>query len=218
MPNRKPHSFATLLAPEALDSIARSSGLVSRHSPKFNAAGFVLALLGATSRGASSYNQVAAALAGFAPRPMSRQAMSGRLSPKSTDFLTNVPKDTVSSARLWDLYAQRWSIEIAFRAAKQSSNARRALGHKSSEHHIKALVLATALLTVLAMKVHSCLRITPRADRGASLEKTFDAFTEYVVRRSAHNLDEPFAPDPRHLAHDKRRRPTLWQSITRCLG
>ena len=428
MPNRKPHSFASLLAPETLDSIAHSSGVVSRHSPKFNAAGFVLALLGAASRGASSYNQVAAALAGFAPRPMSRQAMSGRLSPKSTDFLTNVlaaavarrtrpsfaalgelpfrrvlvedstvvsmfkgnaaafpnngngrtdtagckldlvtdllsgealaarfcaarepdqalsseiighcregdlvlrdmgyfcihalddidsrgafwlsrlpanvglrdrrgrrlaellkaapgkrvdirvqlgsrvpigcrlvatrlgkaqaaanrrhrrregkrrgktpskegllrdawsivvtnvPKETVPAARLWALYAQRWSIEIAFRAAKQSSNTHKALGHRSSEHHIKALVLATALLTVLAMKVHAQLRAAPDADRGASLEKTYDAFVDYVLRRSAHNLDEPFAPDPRHLAHDKRARPTLWQSITRCLG
>ena len=426
--NRKPPSISSLIPADTLDRIARSSGLVARSSHKFSATAFVIALLGSVSRGASSLNHIAVGLAGFAPQPMSRQAVAGRLSEKSSDFLagvvssavarrcsrataslrggpfgrvlvedstvvsmfkgnaaafpnngngrvdtagckldlvtdllsgdalaarftaarepdqalaseilehcregdlvlrdmgyfcfhalddidtrgaywmsrlpagvslrdtrgrplldmlggakrkridvwveigtrtplrcrlvatrldeeraaanrrhrrsearrrgktpkkeallrdgwslvvTNVPKDELVAAKVWHLYAQRWSIEIGFRAAKQSSNAARALGHKSSEHHVKALVLAASLMMVLGMKVYARLRPAPEDDRGVSLEKVCDAFAEYILRRNRDTLDVPFEPDPRHLAHDKRRRATLWQSITLCLG
>lgn len=132
--------------------------------------------------------------------------------------VTNAPKETIPAAKLWDLYAQRWSIEIAFRAAKQATNTAKALGHRSSEHHIKALVLATALMTVLAMKVYSTLRYAPEHGGGASLERICDLFAGYIARRNRDTLHEPFAPDPRHVAHDRRRRPTLWHSITLALG
>ncbi len=79
-------------------------------------------------------------------------------------------------------------------------------------------MLATALLMVLAMKVHARLRTAPGGDAGASLGKASDAFADYILRRNGMNLAEPFDPDPRHLAHDKRRRPTLWQSVTYCLS
>ena len=428
--NRKPAapSSASLLDPATLDSIARSSELVARSSSKFNATSFVLALLGSVSRGASSLNHIAVSLAGFAPEPMSRQAMAGRLSEKSSTFLanvlsavvakryckvfaslkalpfprvlvedstvvsmfkgnaaafpnngngrtstagckldlvtdllsgeavaarfcparepdqklapdilehcrpgdlvlrdmgyfclhalsdidsrgaywmsrlpatvglrdrrdralreilrgakrnridlqvevgsrapmpcrlvatrlgkkqaaanrrhrrrearrrgktpskegllrdawslvvTNIPREMIPAASVWGIYAQRWSIEIGFRAAKQSSNAAKALGHKSSEHHIKALVLATALMMVLGMKIHAQLRASPEDEAGASLEKTCDAFADYILKRNRNNLAEPFAPDPRHVAHDKRRRLTLWQATTQLLG
>jgi len=428
MPNRKPCSAASLLRPEVLCSIARSSGLVARSSRKFDATSFVLALLGAVSRGASSLNHIAVGLACFAPRPMSRQAMAKRFSEKSSAFLvglissavaargskvfaslsgmpfarilvedstvvsmfrgnatafpnngngrvdtagckldlvtdllsgeavaarfcaarepdqalaseivghcragdlvlrdmgyfcfhalddidtrgaywmsrlpatvglvdrqgrtlgellkaarrnrvdiavemgsrtpvacrlvatrlgeeqaaanrrecrrasrkhgrtpsreslmraswslvvTNVTRDILPAPAVWSIYAQRWSIEIAFRAIKQSSNTAKALGHKSSEHHIKALVLATALLMVLGMKVQARLRSAPEARGAASLEKICDALADYLLRRNRNSLDEPFDPDPRHIAHDKRRRPTLRQSITLTLG
>ncbi|MDH3264495.1 MAG: IS4 family transposase [Paracoccaceae bacterium] len=428
MPNRKPPSAASLLRPEVLCSIARSSGLIARHSHKFDASSFVLSLLGAVSRGASSLNHIAVGLASFAPRAMSRQAMAGRFSEKSSAFLggvissvvaarggkvfaslsgmpftrilvedstvvsmfrgnaaafpnngngkvdtagckldlitdllsgeavaarfcaarepdqklaseiflhcregdlvlrdmgyfcahvlddmdtrgvywmsrlpagvslrdrrgrpllemlkaarrnrvdvwvevgsrtplhcrlvatrlseeqaaanrrerkrsshkrgattkrealvrdgwslvvTSVPKEMLPARSVWDVYAQRWSIEIGFRAIKQSSNTAKALGHKSSEHHIKALVLATALLMVLGMKVHARLRAAPEAGGAASLEKICDAFADYLLRRNRHTLDEPFDPDPRHIAHDKRSRLTLRQSITLSLG
>jgi hypothetical protein len=432
MPNRNRKSAAvsalSLLRPDVLHSIARSSGLVARSSPRFDATSFTFALLGSVSRGASSLNHIAVALAGLAPKPMSRQAMAGRFSERSSSFLagvissvvaarsskvfaslsdrpfrrvlvedstvvsmfkgnaaafpnngngrvdtagckldlvtdllsgeavaarfcaarepdqslasailehcregdlvlrdmgyfcirslrdieergaywmsrlpasvslrdrggrtlreilkeskrkridiqvtlgsrtpfacrlvatrlsaqraaanrrerrrsskrhgktpakeglmrdawslvvTNVPRERVPAKSVWDIYAQRWSVEIGFRAIKQSSNTARALGHRSSEHHIKALVLATALLMVLGMKAHARLRTAPEGEAGASLEKTCDAFADYILRRNRDTLDEPFAPDPRHVAHDKRRRLTLWQSITLCLG
>ena len=428
MPNRKTPSISSLLPADTLERIARSSGLVARRSHKFDATSFTLALLGAASGGASSLNHLALGLAGFAPRPMSRQAMANRLSAKSSDFLlgvvssavarrcrkafrslsgspfkrvlvedstvvsmfkgnaaafpnngngtvdtagckldlitdlvsgepvaarfcaareadqslsgeifehcregdlvlrdmgyfnlhtlddidtrgaywmsrlpanvtlrdrggrplaemlgrakrnrvdawveigsgvplrcrlvatrldegraaanrrrrrsegrrrckapkkeallrdgwslvvTNVTRDELPAAKVWEVYAQRWSIEIGFRAAKQSANAARALGHKSSEHHIKALVLATALMMVLGMRVHARLRAAPECEGGPSLEKICDAFADYILRRNRDTLHEPFDPDPRHVAHDKRRRRTLWQSITLALG
>ena len=132
--------------------------------------------------------------------------------------VTSVPRDLLPAAKVWDLYAQRWSIEIAFRAAKQSTNTARALGHRSSEHHIKALVLATALMMVLGMKVYSRLRAAPDCDGGVSLEKICDLFADYISRRNRDSLDDPFEPDPRHIAHDKRARPTLWQSVSLALG
>ncbi len=96
MPDRKPPSAASLLPAETLDAIARSSGLVARSSPRFNAQGFVLALLGSVSRGASSLNHIAIGLAGFAPRPMSRQAVAGRLSGRSSAFLAGVLSSAVA--------------------------------------------------------------------------------------------------------------------------
>lgn len=432
MPNRnsKPAalSASSLLRPDTLHRIAKSSGLVARSSPKFSAASFTLALLGSVSKGASSLNHIAVALAGFAPKPMSRQAVSKRFSEKSSAFLsgavssvvaarcskvfaslagrpfrrvlvedstvvamfkgnsgafpnngngrsdtagckldlvtdllsgeavaarfypardndgalapeildhcregdlvlrdmgyfclhalhdiesvgafwmsrlpasvglrdrdgrplreilrasrrnridtrvtlgsrtpfpcrlvatrlskeraaanrrhrrreakrrgktaskegllrdawslvvTNVPRETVPARSVWDIYAQRWSIEIGFRAIKQSSNCRKALGHKSNEHHIKALVLATALLMVLGMKAYSRLRAAPDDGGGVSLEKLSDAFADYILKRNRDNLGDAFAPDPRHIMHDKRHRLTLWQSITLALG
>lgn len=426
--NRKTPSISSLLPADTLGRIARSSGLVARSSNRFDPTSFVLSLLGSVSCGASSLNHIAVGLSGFAPRPMSRQAMGKRFSKKSSDFLvgvvgsvvarrcrkafgalsgspfkrvlvedstvvsmfrgnaaafpnngngkvdtagckldlvtdlvsgepvaarfcaarepdqslaseilehcregdlvlrdmgyfclhalddidtlgafwmsrlpanvglvdrdgrclgeilkeakrkrvdirvsmgsrtplecrlvatrlseeraaanrrersrssrrhgktpkkaalmrdgwslvvTNASKETLPAAKVWALYAQRWSIEIGFRAFKQSSNTAKALGHKSSEHHIKALVLATALLMVLGMKLHARLRAAPESEGGASLEKICDAFADYLLRRNRDTLTEPFAPDPRHVAHDKRRRPTLWQSITAPLG
>lgn len=132
--------------------------------------------------------------------------------------LTNATRDIVPARSLWPIYAQRWSIEIAFRALKQATNITRALAHRSSEHHIKALVLAAALTMALSMRAHATLRTSPESGRQPSLEKVCDALVDYVSRRNRDNLGEPFDPDHRHLAHDKRRRPTLWQSITYCLG
>ena len=132
--------------------------------------------------------------------------------------VTNVPRESVPAAEVWDIYAQRWSIEIGFRAVKQSTNCRKALGHRSGEHHIKALVLAIALLMVLGMKAYSRLRAAPDEGGGVSLEKLCDAFAGYILKRNRDNLGEAFAPDPRHITHDKRSRLTLWQSVTAALG
>ena len=101
MPNRnsKPAALSahSLLRSDTLHRIARSSGLVSRFSPRFDAESFTLALLGSVSGGASSLNHIAAALAGFTPKPMSRQAVSKRFSERSSTFLAGAVSSAVAA-------------------------------------------------------------------------------------------------------------------------
>ena len=73
-----------------LDSLARTSRLIQRHSRKFSASGFLLSLIQCATRGTSSFHHLATAQAGFEPLPMTRQAMAQRLSPASSQFLVRV--------------------------------------------------------------------------------------------------------------------------------
>ena len=90
--------FEESLLPKAdqLDRIARESRLIQRSSRKFNASGFLIALLKAVVKGDTSFNHLAMHLAGFAAKPMSRQGMSERFGPASSSFLLSVIQHVLS--------------------------------------------------------------------------------------------------------------------------
>lgn len=85
LPATDPHSIFS-----DLDSIARQSGLILRHSRKFSASGFLLSLLQSVTRGSCSLNQIAMALGQFESDSMSRQALHKRFNEYSSTFLMRV--------------------------------------------------------------------------------------------------------------------------------
>jgi len=86
-----------------LSSIARETGLIIRHSFKFNAEGFLLSLLQSVSSGQGSCNQIAVALALNGAKPLSRQALWNRVDAKAVSFMMEVTRRAVE---------QRWSNEV----------------------------------------------------------------------------------------------------------
>lgn len=133
-------------------------------------------------------------------------------------LITNVPLDILPARKVSDIYALRWSIEIKFRAFKQSCQLSRGLKHKSGFHHIEAMVLAAMLYQLLSIKLHARLS-TGKAFRGQiSIEKLSDAFSIHLMRLTGRVESWLFAPDPRHMRYEKRNRTNHWQAITQSLA
>jgi hypothetical protein len=129
--------------------------------------------------------------------------------------ITNIPSTSHSALKIQRLYTLRWSIEIKFRAFKQSCQLSRGLRHKSSFHHIEAMVLAAMIFQLLTMKAQQILgggdhtRVSP--------EKTSDALSIFIMQMSSNSLTWDFKADPRHLRYETRKRPNLCKQITYCL-
>lgn len=132
--------------------------------------------------------------------------------------ITNVSKEDIPTSQLYEIYALRWSIEIQFRAFKQACRLGPSLNHRSDPLHIEALVLASMIFQLLTLTIHALCR--SRATKGAepSLEKLSDAYAAHLQSLSRQAAGCSFKPDSRHLAHDRRKRPTLWQSAIQSLG
>lgn len=136
-------------------------------------------------------------------------------------LVTNVPRAKVGAAKLSELYAFRWSIEISFRSLKQSSRLHQSLARKAGKHQIEALVLAAMILHVMSVRTHAALlRQTRDLDEVIySLEKVAKSVANYLATRTRATLTEPYRPDHRHLRHDKRKdRITLTQLMICYLG
>ncbi len=133
-------------------------------------------------------------------------------------MVTNIPAEKTGSETLFKLYAQRWQIEIVFRAWKQSGRADAALKRRSNPFHLECLMLAALLHLLLTMKVAG-LVAAGVANLAASIEKLADSLASHILRM-AHILELPdWSPDPRHLALDRRNtRSSLAQSRNSCLG
>ncbi len=133
-------------------------------------------------------------------------------------LVTNLPRHAITARKLNDIYALRWSIEIQFRALKQSCQISRALTHKSDFFHLEALVLAAMIYQILALNLHRHLCQRHGLGGWLSIEKISDYFSIHLLALDPENLDAPFAPDIRHVRHERRRRPNHWQAIIHCLG
>jgi hypothetical protein len=150
----------------------------------------------------------------------------GRSTPKKESLVragwrilvTNLSVDQMAADRISDLYALRWSIEIKFRAFKQSCKLSHGLKHKSGFHHIEAMVLAAMLYQLLTMRVHAAL-VRRRAFAGwLSIEKISDYVSIYLLGLARDLSTSLPPPDPRHLRYEKRKRMNHWQSITHSLA
>lgn len=120
-------------------------------------------------------------------------------------MLTNLGGGEADVGQLAAVYRARWAVEIQFRAWKQALNLDKVLNRRSNEHHMQALVLAAMIAHQLGMRVASRMgELLGRA--WVSYEKVYDLLAPHLVR--ARDLDElqGFAPEPRHIKRDKRRR------------
>lgn len=133
-------------------------------------------------------------------------------------LVTNMPAKAITPKRLNDIYSLRWSIEIQFRALKQSCQINRALTHKSDFLHLEALVLSSMIYQILTLKIHSELCRKHGAGGWMSIEKLSDYFPIYLLSLNQITDNTSFTPDLRHLRYERRTRLNHWQAINHCLG
>ena len=130
---------------------------------------------------------------------------------------TNVESDRMTAANLFKLYSIRWEIEITFRAWKQSGNLVSALARKSNQVHLQALMLASALLLILTMKIATLLQ-SMHQKVGISIEKIAVDLAGFILGiRSMMSLAD-YNPDIRHVKHERRNRLALREIAISCLS
>ena len=128
--------------------------------------------------------------------------------------ITNLPKERFGSDAIHRLYSIRWSIEIHFRAMKQSSHLHRGLNQKSNYHHLKTMLLALMIKTVLTMNLEMRMRRSLGKLSEISIEKLSDAFSIYLTQLQGERTESPVIFDPRHVKKEKRKRLSLYAAMT----
>ena len=125
-------------------------------------------------------------------------------------FVTNVAANQLTATSIAQLYGVRWSVEIEFRAWKQSTKVQAALNRITNRYHLEALVLASLIFHLLTLRmIQHFQRSEP--DKTFSSEKTADWLTSQIL--AARSLTTPLVADPRHLSHDRRIRPLLIDTL-----
>jgi transposase len=133
-------------------------------------------------------------------------------------IITNVRDGRIDPDQLYKLYSIRWSIEIQFRAMKQSAQLHHSLNHRTDPLLIEALVMAVLIRQLLTIHLHAGLnRSFPKGLR-ASIEKLSDVYSQFCLTRTRTNLFEPFTYDLRHIVHEKRKRLTLYDITVQSLA
>ena len=120
-------------------------------------------------------------------------------------MLTNLGMADFPPKRLRAIYAARWGVEIQFRAWKQSQNLDKALKRKSGEHHLMAIVLAAMINHLIGMRMARWLRRKNGA-LDLSYEKLYDALAIHSHTAGYWEDILGFAPCPKHIQRDKRKR------------
>jgi len=133
-------------------------------------------------------------------------------------IITSVEDDRIDPDQIYKLYSIRWSIEIQFRAMKQSNQLHHSLNHRTDPFLIEALVLAVLIRQLLTIDLQVRLNDSLPPDKRVSIEKLSDAYSHHFLTRTQENLRESFRYDLRHLIHEKRKRPTLYAATVQCLA
>ncbi len=133
-------------------------------------------------------------------------------------IITNIGDDRIDPDQIYKLYSIRWSIEIQFRAMKQSSQLHHSLNHRTDPFLIEALVMAVLIRQLLTIDLQAQLNHSLSEGRRISIEKLCDACSHYFLTRTRQNLYEPFRYDLRHLVHEKRKRLSLYAATLHSLA
>jgi hypothetical protein len=132
-------------------------------------------------------------------------------------LLTNLPEEQVTARQIYQLYSIRWSIEIQFRAMKQSSHLHHSLNHKADPFQVEALLLAVVIRHVLTIDLQARLNETLDGKQRVSIEKLSDAFSHFLLGLDHSNKHAAFQFDLRHVVHEKRKRSTLYATTVQSL-
>ena len=134
-------------------------------------------------------------------------------------IVCNVGDDKLSAQQLRDLYRMRWSIEIEFRAFKQSCSYSKAYSRRSNYFHYEAIMLAGLLISLMSMNFAKSALRQGIERRELSREKLYDfVLLAIQISTSIGDVLQTFRrADQRHLRMDRRKRESLHSSTARAL-
>lgn len=67
-------------------------------------------------------------------------------------YITSLPREQVSAAKILEIYPLRWRVEIIFKACKSHSAVREIAAHRSNAEHVQAMLYAWLIALVLAAR------------------------------------------------------------------
>jgi hypothetical protein len=82
-----------------------------------------------------------------------------------TVLVTNVKEADVSNSNIIRWYKMRWRIELIFKACKSHTGMLKIVGHKTNQHHAKALVL-TWVLAMIILADRGCFAMANLCEEG----------------------------------------------------
>ena len=130
-----------------------------------------------------------------------------------TIYVTNIGDELFTPSQIHQFYAQRWAIEIRFRAFKGSLHMKKALNRITSASHLRVLLQAAYIFAQLTARVTNALAAQwCKSMAEVSIEKVAKWLMASIGSTQA--LDKPLPLDPRHIFMDKRRRPSLAQRLS----
>ena len=125
-------------------------------------------------------------------------------------ILTNLDT-SFKASELFDFYSIRWSIELKFKAWKQSLNLKPTLKRYSNYQHLACIALAALIQQLITHHIFS--RIESLSRRCISLEKLSEAISSYITSLSLSSLTSNFSVEERHIYMDRRSRKSLQERI-----
>lgn len=126
-------------------------------------------------------------------------------------YVTNIDAQQLCATAVTKLYGLRWSVEIEFRAWKQSTKVQAALNRITNQHHLEALILASLIFHVLTLRLIQGFQQREQG-RTFSSEKTADWLAIQIL--AARSFDDPLFIDLRHLSHERRKRSLLIETLS----
>lgn len=124
-----------------------------------------------------------------------------------TIYVTNLSPEEFPAHTIHQFYAQRWGIEIQFRALKSQADLYGLLNKKVQHKvHLEILLQAIMILAQLTAKVHHSLKRALGKARGASLsiEKISSWLVSTLLKLTS--LQDRIYFDSRHLSYGKKRK------------
>ncbi|MEO1860765.1 MAG: IS4 family transposase, partial [Verrucomicrobiales bacterium] len=125
-------------------------------------------------------------------------------------ILTNLDQD-VTAKELFEIYSIRWSVEIRFKAWKQSLNMKPTLKRYTNYHHLCCIALA-ALIQQLVVN-HIFMMAIVRVKRALSYEKVSEVISQQLGTLTLSSLGAPLTLEERHVWMDKRSRKSLYERL-----
>lgn len=126
-------------------------------------------------------------------------------------MVTNVSSKKQTSHELYEVYRQRWQIELAFRGWKKSHSLKVLGQHRTSSTHLKVLLLAAMILLSLSLRLmkEAQKAMTVELRSRLSMEKVMEYLSQAMVKLKSLTEIIKQTPDQRHLCTQKRARKSL---------
>lgn len=124
---------------------------------------------------------------------------------------SNVETAKQNSQELYELYRQRWQIELAFRGWKKSHQLKELHKHRTSSTHLKVLILAAMIVLSLTLRIarEKQQAMSREKQQNFSMEKLMECISQVIPK--LRNLREMITQniDERHIRGQKRLRKSL---------